>query len=216
MPPGHLEDRHERALHPAGDLLLGRGEGGEAIAQEAVEDAPAALVGLEQRHVAEHVEDRIVREVRLVEEAEMLGGPVEIGLPAGIHGLREDGLDRAPDRPILGEDGAPGCRLLAGHDRSPARQEIGRKENIRERLRGLWRGTETGTRDNDHLDLVEPAFIASGPNGAGGFRFQGSDEGDEVFGDGWAECDGADTIRGENALRNGDETTFKARGWPRP
>lgn len=37
-----------------------------------------------------------------------------------------------------------------------------------------------------------------------------------MFGDGWAECDGADTIHGEIALRNGDETTFKARRWPRP
>lgn len=107
--------------------------------------------------------------------------------------------------------------------------------SIRERLQGRWRITETGTWDSDDLDLVEPAFIAFEPNGAGefrfgavvagldcaysqtdvGFRFQGSDEGDEVFGEGWAEADGADTIHGEIAFWNGDGTTFKARRWPR-
>lgn len=34
----------------------------------------------------------------------MLGGSVKVRLLAGIQGLREDGLDRAPDRSILGED----------------------------------------------------------------------------------------------------------------
>ncbi|WP_280142264.1 hypothetical protein [Methylobacterium sp. 174MFSha1.1] len=41
------------------------------------------------------------------------------------------------------------------------------------------------------------------------------DKGDEVFGEGWAECDGADMINGKIAFWNGDETTFKARRWPR-
>ncbi|GJD48019.1 hypothetical protein OPKNFCMD_0733 [Methylobacterium crusticola] len=106
---------------------------------------------------------------------------------------------------------------------------------IQERLQGRWRITETKTWDNDYLDLVEPAFIAFAPDGAGefrfgvvvasldcadsqtdvGFRFQGSDEGDEVVGEGWAACDGPDTIHGEIAFWNGDETTFKARRWPR-
>lgn len=105
--------------------------------------------------------------------------------------------------------------------------------SIQERLQGRWRITETGTWDNDYLDLVEAAFIAFEQNGAGefrfgavvaaldcaysqtdvGFRFQGSDEGDEVFGEGWAEIDGADAIHGEITFWNGDETTFKARRW---
>ncbi|WP_279357187.1 hypothetical protein [Methylobacterium indicum] len=107
--------------------------------------------------------------------------------------------------------------------------------SIQERLQGRWRITETDTWDNDYLDLVEAAFIAFEQNGAGefrfgavvaaldcaysqtdvGFRFQGSDEGDEVSGEGWAECKGVDTIHGEIAFWNGDETTFKARRWPK-
>ena len=105
--------------------------------------------------------------------------------------------------------------------------------SIRERLRGRWRITETGTWDNDYLDMLEPAFIAFERSGTGefrfgvvvasldcsysqtdvGFRFHGSDEGTEVWGDGWAEFDGPDFIHGEIAFWNGDETTFKARRW---
>lgn len=107
--------------------------------------------------------------------------------------------------------------------------------STRERLLGRWRISETGTWDNDYLDLVEPAFIAVEPNRAGefrfgavvasldcaysqtdaDFRFHGSDEGDEVSGEGWAECEGADAIHGEIAFWNGKETTFKARRWPK-
>lgn len=107
-------------------------------------------------------------------------------------------------------------------------------DSVRDRLRGRWRITETGAWDNDHLDLVEPAFIAFDASGVGsefrfgvviasldcaysqtdvGFDFHGSDEGMEVLGDGWAEMDGPDAIHGEIAFRNGDETTFKARRW---
>ncbi|SDA15691.1 hypothetical protein SAMN02799622_01370 [Methylobacterium sp. UNC378MF] len=105
---------------------------------------------------------------------------------------------------------------------------------IRDRLRGKWRITETGTWDNDYLDLVEPAFIAFEQPGVRsefrfgtivaslncaysqtdvGFEFHGSDEGTEVRGDGWAEMDGPAEIHGEIAFHNGDETTFKARRW---
>ncbi|WP_375465525.1 hypothetical protein [uncultured Methylobacterium sp.] len=105
---------------------------------------------------------------------------------------------------------------------------------IRDRLRGKWRITETGTWDNDYLDLVEPAFIAFDPPGGDsafrfgvvvasldcaysrtdvGFDFHGSDEGDEISGGGWAAFDGPDAIHGEIAFENGDDTTFKARRW---
>lgn len=105
---------------------------------------------------------------------------------------------------------------------------------VRDRLHGKWRITETGTWDKDYLDLVEPAFIAfDEPAGTSefrfgavvacldcaysltdvGFRFQGSDEGDEVFGEGWAEFEGPNAIHGEIAFWNGDETTFKGRRW---
>lgn len=107
-------------------------------------------------------------------------------------------------------------------------------KNVREQLRGKWRITETGTWDRDSLDLVEAAFIAFDHPEIGsefrfgvvvaaldcaysdsdvGFDFHGSDEGTEVWGEGWAEPDGSDAIRGEIAFRHGDETTFRARRW---
>ncbi|KMO43598.1 hypothetical protein VQ03_07605 [Methylobacterium tarhaniae] len=38
----------------------------------------------------------------------MLGGPVEVGLFAAVPSLREHRLGRAPDRPILCDDGIQG------------------------------------------------------------------------------------------------------------
>ena len=101
-------------------------------------------------------------------------------------------------------------------------------------LRGKWRIVETSQWDADYLDLVEPAFILFGAPGTSefrfggieasldcawsqtdvGFEFEGSDEGMDVSGEGWAEMDGADGIVGEISFRDGDETTFKARRWP--
>lgn len=107
-------------------------------------------------------------------------------------------------------------------------------KSIQDSLRGKWRLTESGTWDNDDLDLVEPAFIAFDEPGLGselrfgvvvasldcaysqtdvGFDFQGSDEGTEVLGEGWAEMDSPDSIHGEITFHSGDETTFKARRW---
>ncbi len=43
---------------------------------------------------------------------------------------------------------------------------------VRDRLRGKWRITATGTCDTDYLDLVELAFIAFEQPGVGSeFRF---------------------------------------------
>ena len=101
-------------------------------------------------------------------------------------------------------------------------------------LRGKWRITEASQWDAEYLDMVEPAFILFGVPGTSefhlgcmeasldcawsqtdvGFEFQGSDEGMEVSGEGWAEMDGDDGIVGEISFRDGDETTFKARRWP--
>lgn len=39
--------------------------------------------------------------------------------------------------------------------------------DVRVRLHGKWRITETGTWDTDYLDLVEPAFIAFEQPGIG-------------------------------------------------
>ena len=73
-------------------------------------------------------------------------------------------------------------------------------------LVGRWRITAMSQWEADYLDLVEPAFIEFGRQGSGEFRFgvvvaaldcsyaqtsidftwHGSDEGDEVSGNGWA------------------------------
>ncbi|MGU3469133.1 hypothetical protein ACLBXO_30240 [Methylobacterium sp. C33D] len=105
---------------------------------------------------------------------------------------------------------------------------------VRDRLRGKWRITATGTWDKDYLNLVEPAFIAFEQPGVGsefctgavvaslscayiqtdvGFEFHGSDDGTEVWGKGWAEVDGLEAIHGEIAFHDGDKTAFKARRW---
>ena len=85
----------------------------------------------------------------------------------------------------------------------------------------------------DDLDLVAPAFIEFGRHGDGEMRFgaleaalecsyvqtsidftwHGSDEGDEVWGEGWAELDENGCLDGEISFHSGDETTFKARRW---
>lgn len=100
-------------------------------------------------------------------------------------------------------------------------------------LLGKWRLTELSEWDADYLDLVEPAFIEFGKVGDGEMRFgalgaalecsytqtsvdftwHGSDEGDEVWGEGWAELDESGCLDGEISFHSGDETTFKARRW---
>lgn len=97
-------------------------------------------------------------------------------------------------------------------------------------LLGEWRIVETDRWDKAHLEMVGPAFVRF--DGAGAemqfgcleatldcawsrtdvdFTFDGSDEGTEVSGDGWAEMDGPDAIAGEISFRHGDRAVFKAR-----
>ena len=102
-------------------------------------------------------------------------------------------------------------------------------------LDGRWRFTAMSTWDNDYIDLVEPGFITfAGSSGSEmvfgvvtaaldcafdktrsdvSFTFVGSDEGDQVSGQGSAEMTGPDTITGEIEFHNGDDTTFQARRW---
>jgi hypothetical protein len=100
-------------------------------------------------------------------------------------------------------------------------------------LKGKWRIVEMAQWDADDLDLVEPAYIEFDGKGFGTFVFgcltaslhgddssddieftwDGSDEGDQVSGDGWAELQPDGSLDGEISFRNGDESTFKARPW---
>ena len=100
-------------------------------------------------------------------------------------------------------------------------------------LLGRWRITEMALWDKGYLDQVEPAYIrfdAQGGEFAFGcvtasldcsygsdsidFTWYGSDEMDEVSGDGYADLEDNGSITGEISFHNGDESSFKAERWP--
>ena len=100
-------------------------------------------------------------------------------------------------------------------------------------LIGKWRIVQTDLWEADYLDMLEPAFIEFKRGGLGEFRFgcviagidchymstavhftwQGSDEMDEVCGNGIALLEDDVTISGEISFHLGDEATFKAKKW---
>lgn len=98
------------------------------------------------------------------------------------------------------------------------------------RLLGRWRIVEADTWDRDYLDLCGPATLtitAQGGEIAFGameaslrvayardsidFRWYGSDEGDQVEGEGTAELLDDETIEIEFSYDNGDEAILKAK-----
>lgn len=100
-------------------------------------------------------------------------------------------------------------------------------------IEGKWRIVEMPDYTPDYPDMVEPAYILFDGKGggelafgcvtggiyqAGGnkhieFSWGGSDEMDEVSGDGWAELREDGALEGEICFQNGDETPFIARRW---
>ena len=98
-------------------------------------------------------------------------------------------------------------------------------------LIGWWRIIEADIWDHDYLDLVEPAYLKIGKNGRGEFafgvvnatleleysrsivffRWSGSDEGDEVSGEGSAELQDDGTVEIELSFDAGDDAVLKAR-----
>ena len=105
--------------------------------------------------------------------------------------------------------------------------------DIAARIAGKWRIIETASWGKQHLDLCGPAFIEFDIQGQGemafgaleaslecgftasgiDFEWNGADEGDQVFGDGWADLRRDGCLEGEIACHNGDETTFLAAPW---
>ncbi|MFL9825090.1 hypothetical protein [Rhodoplanes sp. SY1] len=97
----------------------------------------------------------------------------------------------------------------------------------RSRLKGKWRIVEM---PGFALDLAAPAYIALDGRGGGeivfnaftatldctiatdaaDFDWHGSDEGDEVRGDGFVELQPDGSLEGEFAYDTGDDSTFKA------
>jgi hypothetical protein len=99
-------------------------------------------------------------------------------------------------------------------------------------LLGKWRVTEMDLWDSDYIDMMGPGHILIGE--AGGemafgcvriglhceygqesifFSFEGSDELEEVSGDGDAELEEDGTLTDEVRFDNGDEATFRASRW---
>ena len=98
------------------------------------------------------------------------------------------------------------------------------------RLIGRWRIVEADLWDREYLDLCGPATLTISTQGgdvafgalqAGleveyardsiGFRWAGSDEGDQVEGEGTAELFDDGTIEIEFAYHSGDEAVLKAK-----
>jgi hypothetical protein len=101
-------------------------------------------------------------------------------------------------------------------------------------LVGRWRIVAMDLWDRDALDLVAPAFIEFSPNGAGSFGFiavvgwmdcrrteidgrpgvaftwDGTDEGDQVSGRGWATLQNDGSLYGHIYFHLGDDSGFRA------
>jgi hypothetical protein len=99
---------------------------------------------------------------------------------------------------------------------------------------GRWRITEMDNWDQEAVDLVQPGFVEFGDDGLGNlgfiavageldcrdadrdgrpcveFSWQGSDEGDEVCGRGWAALGPDGTLEGHIYFHLGDESAFRA------
>jgi hypothetical protein len=100
-------------------------------------------------------------------------------------------------------------------------------------LTGRWRILEMDLWDRDGLDLVAPAFVEFSPDHTGEFGFiavtgwidwrtagtgrsgvefswEGTDEGDQVSGRGWAELHNDGVLHGHLYFHLGDDSSFRA------
>ena len=101
-------------------------------------------------------------------------------------------------------------------------------------IMGRWRITEMDNWDQDAVDLVQPGFIEFDDDGLGSlgfivvtgeldcrdldrggrpgveFSWQGSDEGDDVSGRGWAALNPDGTLEGHIYFHLGDDSAFQA------
>jgi hypothetical protein len=100
-------------------------------------------------------------------------------------------------------------------------------------MKGKWRIVELPGYTPDYADMVEPAYLRFDGKGGGEFAFgcvtgslygagdtdnvafdwNGSDEMDQVEGDGWAELQPDGSLLGQFCVHNGDEIDFIARPW---
>ena len=100
-------------------------------------------------------------------------------------------------------------------------------------IKGRWRITQMDNWDQETVDMVQAGFIEFGKDGLGAlsfavvtgeldyrdagrdgrpgaeFSWQGSDEGDEVSGRGWATLNTDGTIEGHVYFHLGDDSAFR-------
>ncbi|WP_020501034.1 hypothetical protein [Sciscionella marina] len=103
------------------------------------------------------------------------------------------------------------------------------------RMSGRWRIVAMSGWDREAIDLVEPGYVEFARNGTGQFGFiavrgwldcrpverdsrpgveftwEGSDEGDQVSGRGWAVLVDDTTIEGHLFFHLGDDSSFRAK-----
>jgi hypothetical protein len=89
------------------------------------------------------------------------------------------------------------------------------------RIIGRWRITEMDNWDQEAVDLVQPGFIEFDEDGLDccdadrdsrpgvEFSWQGSDEGDDVSGRGWATLNPDGTLEGHIYFHLGDDSAFR-------
>lgn len=100
-------------------------------------------------------------------------------------------------------------------------------------MKGKWRIVELLGYQPDYADMVEPAYILFDGKGGGEFAFgcvtggidgagdtdnvaftwAGSDEMDEISGDGWVELQPDGSLLGQICIHRGDEIDFIAHPW---
>lgn len=112
---------------------------------------------------------------------------------------------------------------------------MARAPKLSARLSGRWRIVAMSGWDRDAIDLVAPGYLEFARGGTGQFGFiavrgwldcrpverdgrpgveftwEGSDEGDQVSGRGWAVLVDGDTIEGHLFFHLGDDSSFRAR-----
>jgi hypothetical protein len=122
-------------------------------------------------------------------------------------------------------------RHTSSNTEIPGEARVGNRDT--RRLRGRWRILEMDLWDREDLDLVTPAFIEFRPDGTGSFGFiavtgwmdcrsarsgrsgiefswEGTDEGDEVSGRGWAALQDDGILHGHIYFYLGDDSGFRA------
>jgi hypothetical protein len=142
-----------------------------------------------------------------------------------------DGLEELDYRNRAVDSSEPGGVAAAG--KSLRRSPVARHDPMT--VAGRWRIIGMDVWDRDALDLVAPAFIEFGRDGMGDFWFiavrgwmdcrhaeinghpgveftwDGTDEGDQVSGRGWATLQDDGLLHGHIYFHHGDDSRFRAR-----